>query len=124
MKKEKGAAIITILILLVVISILGFVFLETCAGDYIYSNIHKNNVSAYYLALAGVEYAGGEYENWQSLPYSETIELSTGKCLINAISLPQKQIQVECVGTPANSNISKTIYAVIKDGVVINWRQK
>jgi|GEM_PF-5741939 len=124
MKKQKGAAIITVLWILVIISILGFAFLETGAGDYIYANIHKNKMSAYYLAWAGVEYAGKESENWENFPYGETIELSTGKCAINAASLGSSGIQVECTGTPVNSNISKTISAVIKNGEIINWQQK
>lgn len=124
MKKEKGAAIITILMVLVIISILGFVFLETGAGDYIYANINKNNISAYYLAWAGVEYASGksfEYSN-----HTETIKLTTGSCLIEASTagLGAGQVKVICTGIPNNSKVRKKIEAVIKNGEISNWKQR
>lgn len=124
MRKQKGAAIITVLIVLAVISVLGIAFLEAGAGDYIFASIHKNNTGAYFLAQAGIEYAAGESPDWEEFPHEETISLSTGTCHIKADIAEGGLIQVESTGTPIDSNKNKTIYAAIKDGEILNWKQK
>ncbi|MFH1452781.1 MAG: hypothetical protein ABIH00_02220 [Armatimonadota bacterium] len=128
MKKQKGIAVITVLMILVIISIMGMAFLETGGADYIFAVKHKNDTRAYFLAWAGVEYACAVSEEGNSadniISNMKDIKLLTGACSIEAKKIDVKKIEVACTGKPLNSNRTKTITAVIQDGVVLDWRQR
>lgn len=123
MKSQKGAAIITILMVLVIIAMLGVVFIETGAGDYIYATVNKNNVCGYFLARAGLEYAADELGGCAP-PYEETIEFTTGKCKIVVKEVTGAGMKVECTGFALNSAKGKILEGLISNGVIVNWRQK
>jgi len=118
---KRGVVIIISLSMTLILMILGMTFLTTSGGDYFIASRQKNITSAFYLAIAGIEYAYRESSEW-TFPHSESIKLSTGSCFIEA-TIESDSGNIEVVATGKMGKFEKVVRTTISGGAVIRWRE-
>ncbi len=80
--RPSGAALVTVLLVLVLLLVVGLAFLVVSGADHLFATRQRESTTALYLALAGLEYASRQ--GWSG-PHEEELRLSTGTCRVRAV---------------------------------------
>lgn len=125
---QKGSALIFTLAVVLILFILGFAFLTSTGGDYLFAGKTRANTNAYFLAQAGLIYAQtemGEEGVHISSVYGIKRSLSTGKFILEEPAQEDKNNGYNMKSTGKDGLTEKVIIAEISDeGVITKWHQK
>lgn len=123
---RRGVILMSTLALLLILFILGFAFLSVVSSDYFQASAARNDLQAYYLAHAGLNYLQAELKSrsHRSAAYLETLTreerpMSTGAFKLTITDADAKPIKITSTGM-AGKRI-KTIEAEVdlSSGTVI-----
>lgn len=127
--RQEGSVLVFTLILLLILFVLGFAFLSSTGGDYLFAGKTRANLQAYFLAQSGLIYATGELENISDINELNGIEreLSTGKFKLTVGSPDPANpniISIKSIGI--SGLIHKAIEAKldVTEGVITEWHQR